>query len=121
MFRFEADFEEGLTDWIYHPTKAAGLTQEEEEFLEKHEIGISSAYIGMARAYRSAEHYPDNKCKVIWQTSCAANLLSVANDGNTISEADLAKQLKDWVVHLMNLSPAGLERVFNQNIGLLST
>lgn len=108
-----------IDQWISDPETYAGLTDEDKAFLREHDIVISSAYIGMVRAYRKNEE--TGYSHVIWQTSCAMNLFSVMGDGSPIDQDELASQLRNWVYWLRNLSEAGLRRVFDQNIGLLST
>lgn len=97
--------------FVCNPTRC--LSDEQKIFLREHDIHISGAYVGMVRAYRNN--------KVIWQTSCMENMIYIMSIRRTVSEERLFDELNKWISHMMTLPKIELEKIFEQNIGLLQT
>ncbi len=94
------------------------LTETQKDFLDKHKICISDAYLGLLRAYWNNQ--------VIWQTSAMDVFfgLKPGMGGDEFEEWDksnqesLRRQLHGWLDKIMNLKVEDLEKVFSNNYHL---
>lgn len=107
----KAELDETLIIW--NPMRAAALTENQIEFLLRSDIVISGDYVGMLRAYCHN--------RVVWQTSCASNIMNVKIMGEAIRPEHLLPQLRTWVTELMGMSEEELQIALKKNINLLST
>lgn len=106
---------EQIEQWIYRPEEAMGLTSEQVEFLRKHEITVSTAYIGMVRLYIGN--------RTIFQTSAMssiANAIFSSNEygGMTIDHESLAKQVHEYLDLVMSAPPETQEKLLNNHMPL---
>jgi len=106
-----------LDKWLGPPEKAMDLTQEQINFVQKHNIYISMAYMGMVRISI------DNN--VIFQTSA----MSAIGDAlaNTIDENQdlinydsLKKQTHKYLNYLMSAPPELQSKLFSVNMPLFA-
>ena len=97
------------------------LTQPQRDFLDKHKICISDAYLGMLRVYRNN--------LVIWQSNSALDVafslspnMGGANFSRWLDEQEkaLRAQCHAWLNKAMALSPADLEKLFSNNYHLFT-
>lgn len=86
-------------------TETHGVTPAQWAFLKSRDIYLSNAYIGMLRAY--------HQNRTIWQTDWTAPLLAPRNEVGGVDfgplDAELKRQVHEWLGWLMGLPDAELE------------
>lgn len=108
--------------WIYEPALAIGLSEEQRDFINNHNISISTTYIGMVRLIRNN--------RIIWQTSMSdaifgatiepsCGLYSKSHkailDDTKHTQQHLAAQCRDFINNLILMSEEDRGVVFTGN------
>lgn len=107
---------EQIDRWLYHPEEAMNLTDEQRAFLLKHEIVVSTAYIGMVRLYIGN--------RTIFQTSAMAsviNALSPEEGIKTENYEGLSKQVHEYLNLVISALPEIQEKLLMNNMPLFGT
>jgi hypothetical protein len=116
------EFHNLIHRWIYEPTLAIGLSEEQRDFINNHNIYISTTYIGMVKLIRDK--------RIIWQTNAFDAIFEAATESfcgfenkshKTIldktkhTQQRLAVQCRDFINNLIFMSEEDRDIVFTGN------
>jgi len=100
---------ERTEQWLNNTEEALGLTTEHKDFLHKHDIYISTAYIGMVRFYK------DNR--TIFQTTMF-NLYENKSGGLSQDYDNMTIEVHDYLNSIMSATPELQEQLLMTNLPL---
>ena len=107
---------ERIEQWHYRPEEALKLTSEQIEFLQKHDITVSTAYIGMVRVYIGN--------RTIFQTSAMASIAKALFDRDELGSQSLidyeglTSQIHEYLNLLMSAPPEKQEKLLQNHMPL---
>lgn len=110
---------ERIEQWHYRPEEAMKLTSEQVEFLRKHDITVSTAYIGMVRVYIGN--------RTIFQTSAMASIAKALferdelGSQSLIDYESLTSQMHEYLNLLMSATPETQEKLLQNNMPLFGS
>jgi hypothetical protein len=110
-----------IEQWHYRPEEAMKLSQEQKDFLRKHEIVVSTAYIGMVRFYIGN--------RTIFQTSAMASIANALFSDDTRDESDqfltdydsLTNQVHEYLNLVMSASPEVQKKLLENHMPLFGS
>lgn len=126
--QYQSDLEDAYFDefldlthrWIYEPALAIGLSEEQRDFINDHNINISTTYIGMVQLIRNN--------RIIWQTnafdaifeavtepSCGFKSQKTILDEAKHTQQRLTVQCRDFICSLMLMSEEDRNLIFTGN------
>ena len=100
-------------EWSNNTEKMMGLTDEHLAFMEKHNITVSTAYIGMVRIYKGNN-------QTIFQTSVSDVITKALGSGDITDYDDLSRQVREYFDMMIAASPEDQERFLEISVPLFA-